>query len=292
MSSVAAHHPFAVDYDAAVDSDLIDRAVSGDRDALTALVSRHQPFVFNLAVRMFGSRPEAEDLTQQVLVKMVTSLQSFRGEAAFRTWLYRMTVNQFLRSKPRGMEVFVGDFSSYFAAIEDTPDEGPNEPEPLSAGSIDELRYRCTSGMLMCLDRMQRITFILGDIFGVNHRVGAEILGVSPGNFRVRLTRARKDLSMWMHNRCGLVNTDNPCRCANKTRAHIHAGTVDPKNLMFASGFVERVSEHVSENADETMELVSSLHRAVFRDHPMHLSATDVVTAVLRNKQLQSFFEI
>jgi DNA-directed RNA polymerase specialized sigma24 family protein len=87
--------------DAVDDRELVRFAIDGDKAALTALVRRHQTFVFNVALKMFGDRADAEDLTQEVLVKVVTSLRSFRGDAAFRTWLYRIAVNHFLRTRRR-----------------------------------------------------------------------------------------------------------------------------------------------------------------------------------------------
>ena len=82
----------------------------------------------------------------------------------------------------------------------------------------------CVSGMLLCLDREQRLTYILGEIFGVTDTVAAELLEISSENFRQRLARARRDLHNFMNDKCGLVNSANPCRCAKKTRGFIEAG--------------------------------------------------------------------
>ena len=99
---------------------------------------------------------------------------------------------------------------------------------------IDESRISCTSAMLLCLDREQRLVYVLGEIFGVTDAVGAELLETSRDNFRQKLARARRDLHSFMQDRCGLVNTANPCRCARKTQAFMAAGYVDPANLLFA----------------------------------------------------------
>jgi hypothetical protein len=91
----------------------------------------------------------------------------------------------------------------------------------------------CTSGMLLCLDREQRLTFVLGAIFEVSDTVAAEVLGITPDNFPQRLARARRDLRNFMNDKYGLVNQANRCRCAKKTRGFIQAGYVDPENLLF-----------------------------------------------------------
>jgi len=68
---------------------------------------------------------------------------------------------------------------------------------------VTEAVLSCTSGMLLCLDREQRLTFILGAIFGVSDTVAAEFLEITPGNFRQRLARARRDLRNFMNDKCG-----------------------------------------------------------------------------------------
>jgi RNA polymerase sigma factor (sigma-70 family) len=65
----------------------------GDRAALEQLVARHGPWIFNVAARMVWRRDDAADVTQEVLVKAITRLSSFRGESAFRTWLYRIVLD-------------------------------------------------------------------------------------------------------------------------------------------------------------------------------------------------------
>src|SRR5712691_7933326 len=124
------------------------------------------------------------------------------------------------------------DFASYGAALDDTPELELADPKATSAETdllVTEAMISCTSGMLLCLDREQRLTFILGAIFGVSDAVGADLLEISAENFRQRLTRARRDLRNFMNDKCGLVNKANPCRCAKKTRGFIQAGHVDPE---------------------------------------------------------------
>jgi RNA polymerase sigma factor (sigma-70 family) len=282
------------------DTALVQRAVDGDKEALAALVGRHQSFVFNVALKMFGDRADAEDLTQEVLVKAITSLRSFRGDAAFRTWLYRIAVNHFLQTRRRGMELVVGDFASYFDALDRTPDavdpafepEPDGDERPLAGSTVAELRVRCTTGMLMCLDRDQRVTFILGALFGIDHTLAAEVLGISPGNFRVRLHRARADLFNWMNRRCGLVNRDNPCRCHRKARAYVDRGVVDPIRREFTRDYTSRIGDMVEQHAGEVMATVDDLHQQVFRDHPVQVTRASVVEEVLAHPVLADFFDL
>jgi RNA polymerase sigma-70 factor (ECF subfamily) len=85
------------------DSQLVARAQSGDQQAFAELVRRHSPLVFRLAVSILGRQfiPEAEDVAQQVFLKVHYAIKSFRGEAEFSSWLYRITFNQAVNLKAR-----------------------------------------------------------------------------------------------------------------------------------------------------------------------------------------------
>jgi RNA polymerase sigma factor (sigma-70 family) len=287
--SGAAHDPFADD-DPSADLALVRRASGGSKEALAALVARHQPYVFNIAMKMFGRREDAEDLTQEVFVKVITALQSFQGTSAFRTWLYRITVNHFLKTRRRGMELAVSSFEAYFDDIAAVPDD--DSAGEIKGEAVEELRLRCTTGMLMCLDREQRLTFILGAMFAAPHDIAAEILEISVPNFRVRLHRARNDLHSWMNDRCGLVNQSNPCRCHKKTRALVERGLVDPSRLVFNTGYVVRIEDVARRRARTAMEAVDDIHERLFVTHPFHLSKSRITEEILGNPDLRSFFRL
>jgi len=105
----------------------------------------------------------------------------------------------------------VTDFESYFNSIDEIPVHELNDQEKSElSDSVEEIRINCTAGMLLCLDREQRMAYVLGEMFDIDHQLGSEILGISPGNFRIRLMRARQDLYNWMNKRCGLVNETKP----------------------------------------------------------------------------------
>src|SRR2546426_11000065 len=90
----------------------VARARGGDRDALEELVRRHQPWIYNIAVRMLAHPQDAEDATQEILIKALTRLSSFEGRSSFRTWLYRLVVNHVLNMR-RGRAERPLTFSEY-----------------------------------------------------------------------------------------------------------------------------------------------------------------------------------
>src|SRR6516164_7080929 len=177
------------------DSELVERAKNGDRRALEELVLRHQAWVYNIAIRMVFHPQDAEEVTQEVLVKVITKLSTFKGESKFRTWLYRIAANHVLNMQRRTAENQVTTFAAYGAAIESTPDLDLPDPKNVPVAPpllVEEAKNGCTMGMLLCLDRKQRLIFTLGEILGVNDSVGSEVLEMSAENFRQCLSRARR----------------------------------------------------------------------------------------------------
>jgi hypothetical protein len=174
-------------------------------------------------------------------------------------------------------------FNCYAHALDSTPDLDLPDPRSVPVDLrllVDEARLSCTSGMLLCLDREQRLIYILGEILEVTDAVGAELLEISRENFRQRLVRARRDLHSFMNDRCGLVNRSNPCRCAKKTRGFMQAGYVDPESLLFARERVEQVHE-VARARAEALTTLDAQYAAVFRRHPFY-QPRDLVPALRR----------
>jgi RNA polymerase sigma factor (sigma-70 family) len=162
----------------AQDRELVSRARAGSRDALELLITRHQAWIYNIVLRMLYYPHDAEDVTQEILIKLITKLSTFEGRSSFRTWLYRITVNHVLNVKRRSFEDPL-DFAEYGRGLDATPEIDLPDPNTVPVDlklMVDEARIGCTSGMLLCLDREQRLVYILADIFGVSDRIGAEAL--------------------------------------------------------------------------------------------------------------------
>ncbi len=273
------HNPFSETVGGDEDAALVERATNGDRVALESLVLRHQAWIYNVAVRMVFHTHDAEEVTQEVLVKVITKLGTFKGESAFRTWLYRVVTNHVLNMKQRAAESRALTFSQLGAAIDGTPELDLPDPNTVPVDVpllVEETKVACTTGMLLCLDRRQRLIFTLGEILGVSDSVGGEVLEMSAGNFRQCLALARRDLHQFMNNQCGLVNAANPCRCAKKTRGFIEQGQVDPHRLEFVQLHVRRVREVAPAVVREIDDAVEAQHAAVYRDHPFLQTADQV----------------
>jgi len=233
-------------HDTETDEDLVDLATASDRHALEVLLRRQQAWIFNLAFYMLHHRQDAEDATQEILVRVATGLSSFQRASAFRTWAHRIAVNHVLDRKRSRPETVVTGFECYADYLDRAPDEdftGSERDSPETSLLVQEASISCTMGMLLCLDRQQRMVFLLGEMLETNDVMGAELLGTSRENFRQRLARARTVLSGFMRGRCGLVDPQAPCRCARKTQAFVRDGIVDPKHIQFARGHLQAIHQ-------------------------------------------------
>lgn len=275
-------HPFALE--SAGDADdraLAEAARGGDRAALDALIGRHQRWIYNIVRRMTYNPADAEDATQEILIKVVTRLSAFEARSSFRTWLYRIVVNHVLNMRRGRSEAHELTFVKYEKALHDTPDADLPDTRLTPADTmllVEESRVACTTAMLLCLDREQRLVIILGEVLDISATVAAELLEISADSFRQKLTRARRDLYSFLHGKCGLVDKANPCRCAKKTSGFIKAGYVNPAQPAFLSTRVE----HIRGVAPGTLHALRDLddgYGEIFREHPF-LESPDFVGAM------------
>lgn len=264
---------------------VVARAQEGDRAALEAVVDGVRNQIYHLALRMLWHPADAEDATQEILIRIVTHLGSFRGESAFSTWSYRVAANYLLTTRKRRAEREELTFERFAEQL----DAGlaPEAPGPAAEVEnrllVEEVKLGCSQGMLLCLDRDHRLAYIIGDVFGVTSQEAAEITGISPVAFRKRLSRARTRLHGFMDRKCGLVNPDNPCRCARRVDYAVKIGRVDPDRLLFATHPVRREPDAVTREVAREMD---QLHSAadLLRGHPDYAApgkATEVIRSLL-----------
>ena len=286
-------NPLTDRYDESTNHALVSAAVSGDRKALDKLVHLHQPFIYNVAWKMVHDANDAMDLTQETLLKVITKLSQFQGKSSFRTWLYRIVMNEFLMGKRRKGEMAFSSFADYGAQLDAVPNAELTREEEIEQEELSrEMKIRCMSGMLMCLTREQRLIYILGDSFGIDHNVGAEIFEISPANFRVKLYRARKELYNYMNNKCGLVNKANPCRCPKKARTLKKMGALDEGSMQFNVGYKSKIAAYAVAHHAVAGEAFEEKYTELFRDHPARseFDKQTAVTEILENDELMKYF--
>jgi RNA polymerase sigma factor (sigma-70 family) len=278
------------------DNVLIDKAIEGDRKALEQILERHQDWIFNVALSFVAHRDDAADITQEVLVKIVTKLSTFRQESDFKTWVYRIVKNHFLNMKRRKYEMYSMTFESFARDLDEIPDEEllGSQFEVEEKLLVEEAKLSCMKAMLLCLDREQRLIFILGELFEFTDTVGSEVMEISKENFRIKLHRAKQQLYNFMDNKCGLINKKNPCRCARKTAAYIKLGFVDPVNLYFQKETIATIDKAAYGKVESYTSEVLSEYGKIFVQHPF-LKAPDSlesIRALLSSEAIRKTFNL
>lgn len=247
------------------DEELARRAAGGDAEALESLLRAHQDWVYTVALRMLGDRATAADCAQDALVRVVTRIAQFEGRSSFRTWAYRIVFHTIL-DETRARKRAGRDFEAFRRELDSLPSRGWTAPD--AALLHEETRMRCMTGMLLCLDAEQRMAYLLSDMLDVPAPLAAEVLGISHAALRKRVERARRDLGRFVLDQCGLVRPENPCRCANKTRALLERGLVDPERLVFARRGWQQ-ADSARPRLVDGLDAAATALRALMQDQPI-----------------------
>jgi RNA polymerase sigma factor (sigma-70 family) len=228
----------------------------GDGRALERLVRAVHDRVYRLAVRMTARPPDAEDATQEILIRVITRVSTYRGEAAFTTWVHRIAVNYLLDRAKSSTERLNMTFDRFAADLLDGLSAGPSAA-PDAALLEREVQLACTHALLTCLDREHRVAYILGDIFGVDSDDGGYICDVPPATFRKRLSRARQRVREHLSVHCGLISQDAACRCSRRIDVAVRLGRIRRDRLEFVDPDTEREARLVDAN-----DQIARLHDA------------------------------
>jgi RNA polymerase sigma factor (sigma-70 family) len=215
---------------------LVEKAKAGDRVALDEIIRRIQQPIYSLAMRMLWHPEDARDATQETLIRIVTRLESFRGDSRFMTWAYPVAANQLLSCRQSRVEAQGYSFDRFAAELDEGLSDVPVDTEwPADRATLlEEVKVGCMLGMLTCLDRESRLAYVLGEILELDGPEASAILDITPTAFRKRLSRARSALIAFTRAKCGLVRTENACHCVRRLPDVVRRGRVQPDALVFA----------------------------------------------------------
>jgi RNA polymerase sigma factor (sigma-70 family) len=276
---------------------LVEQAREGDEEALEAVVLDIQDRIYNLALRMLWHPSDAEDATQEILLKIITHLSQFRQESAFMTWVYQIAKNYLLTIRRHRAETTPLSFAFIGDVLEaDESERAQAKPTLESQDGIEqdllvkEVQLRCTLGMLLCLDREQRLAYILSEVFEVSTAQGASILAISEIAFRKRVSRARARLRRFMEPNCSLVNEAKECNCVR----HLDQSSSGEKRRL-ASLLATYPLEVSALKPDAGLlaqaHELGQLERvaAIFRSHPSFAAPDRLVFAIKRLLTSETF---
>lgn len=251
--------------------ELVDKAVNGNKKALETLILEVEDLIYNLSLRMLGSPYDAQDASQEIIIKIITQLSAFRKESSFSTWVYRVATNYLINYKksmfaqhPLSFEFYGQDIDSGF--IPNTEDLLQGVDESILA---EELKQSCTNVMLQCLDPESRCIYVLGLMFKVDSKICAEIFDITPEAYRQRLSRIRKKVADFLGEYCGLSKTGK-CNCKKRVGYAIKTHRLNPKNLEYSN--LDRSENQSFTRAMEEMDDLSF----IFADMPKYHANQDI----------------
>jgi RNA polymerase sigma-70 factor (ECF subfamily) len=167
-----------------LEAELVARSRKGDEEAFEAIYRQHAARIYSLASRMCGSAEDGEDLLQEIFVQVYRKLDSFQGNSAFGTWLYRLALNHCLD--------YVRSRRAKMSKMTDTLDrEGALEPVALGDTPVARLDLE------RAIERLPegcREAFVLHDIEGFDHKEVGKLLGVAEGTSKSQVFKARMKL--------------------------------------------------------------------------------------------------
>jgi RNA polymerase sigma-70 factor (ECF subfamily) len=169
------------------DSDLVEAAQAGDRDALDRLLRRHYDRIHGLCRRLTGNEADALDAAQEALLAIVRGLDRFDGRAAFSTWVYRVATNACLDELRRRKRRPVASAHAY-----EDPPASPDAPPGHDDGVADRLAIEAA---LADLQPEFRAALVLRDLCGLDYAEIASVLDIPPGTVRSRIARGRAALA-------------------------------------------------------------------------------------------------
>ncbi len=178
------------------DLSLVERCRANDDAAFNEVVTRYKAKVYNYIYRMTGSSEDAEDLTQEVFIRMYTSIDSFRSQSSLNTWLFRIAgnlcIDKFRRSKNRtaaySLDEPLGDGES--EAAHEVPDT-TYEPHRLLENV--EMAEQIQKALAQIPEKL-RATLLLHDVEGLPYEEIAQVIGCPLGTVKSRLFNARMQL--------------------------------------------------------------------------------------------------
>lgn len=181
------------------EKDLLIRLQSNPREAFSELIGRYRQEIYDLAVRVTGSRTEAEDVTQETFIKAYEHIKKFRGDSSLKTWLYRITINRSISVKRRVKRWRV------FRGMED--ETFPDLPELSTPSSEQEVILHDQAGhahqALQKLPVKQRTSVILRVIKEMSYEEVARTMGISTGGAKANVHQGLKKLKTMLEEKDG-----------------------------------------------------------------------------------------
>lgn len=189
--------------------DLIEKSKQGDIDSFEKLIRDHQQLAFNIAYRMLGNIEDAKDVSQDAFIKIFKSINSYKGDSSFSTWLYRIVTNTCIdelrkRNKRQILSYDIPIATEEGEVERNLPDPGPT-PEDIVDRKESQRKIR---DAINNLNEQHKAVIVLRDIKGFSYDQISEILECPEGTIKSRISRARSALKSLLEKEMELYKDD------------------------------------------------------------------------------------
>lgn len=182
------------------DSVLVQQSQGGSTAAMERLILKYQNRIFNVIMKMCGNTDDAAELTQETFVKVIESIDKFKGRSSFYTWLFRIAVNLTLNYCQRNAKMATRSLDAEEAesdgSVGQVLKDFLRDDSAIDPAVLAQRRELCELAMqaMLKLEEPQRAVMVLRDIEGMNYAQIADVLNIELGTVRSRLSRARSHL--------------------------------------------------------------------------------------------------
>ncbi|MBD1584427.1 RNA polymerase sigma factor [Pseudoalteromonas sp. S16_S37] len=251
-----------------ISSQTIVCAQCGDLKAINEVLSKVVEAVKPLALRFLGNCHDAEEACQEITLRVNKYLHTFKGDAKFSTWVYRVAVNQLISIKATFKtqdaqsfddfeKTLYTDMSSIESELVDLPDYHR---------MLEEIRIACALAMLQCLGDDLRMAYLLGEILDFDQQEASEILSISTGTYRKRLSRARRNIVAFMSKNCGFIAPENPCRCTKQLDKCLKNQCISRSKFEFAPQQFDEKTWSQAQSYIQTINSIEAKVQAAYRN--------------------------
>ena len=184
---------------------------------------------------------------------------NINDKSAFKTWVYRLASNSLINIKKKQKTTSL-NFDRYAEQLNQGFSDVINYTKNKAEQNllIQEAKIGCSNAMLQCLNKVNRLTYILGEILEFNSTEGAFVFNITPENFRKRLSRSKKSLHNFLNKNCGIINPENKCRCYKKVDSSIKNGFIQPNKLLFTENIKNTTLINSIDNIQNEVSLYQS----------------------------------
>ncbi len=256
----------------------LKEAKSGDTKSIEILINLVKDKILNISLYFCGDFHLAEDCSQEILIKIIRNLNKIEDATKFQNWSYTIASN-YLRNYHRdnkkfaniSFEAMEADSKSHLEINTDSSQES-NDIRELAY----ELKVSCTTAMLMCLSKEDRIIFLLSNLLNINSQEIGDIIGISAPSTRKRVSRANAKLKNFIDNNCGLLNKNNSCHCRQRVNYAILQGRISSDSMYFSN------NTHIKDKLTHKISKMEELEDLgdIFKNNPNYAVSNDLMKKV------------